>query len=170
MMSNRLGCELSSTFKGIAPFDGPIQIGGDFKQCDPDHPISVVQFCGTADSVCNKGISSTMSTWAKLNNCSSTTVDTYTSATSKCTQWIGCSNGAIVEQCLIIGLDHNFAGHLRPGPAIGLGYQPATNVDGFRYIMNRFSNLLPDSAAKAIGLPTAAEQSAALQAFSDIVL
>lgn len=172
MMTNRLGCELSGTFRAIAPFDGPIKAGGDFKGCTPDHPISVVQYCGTADSVCTGGMSSTMSTWAKANGCSLTTAETYTSATSKCTQFTGCKNGTIVEQCLILGLNHNFAGHLRPGYAAGsgFGYQPATNMDGFRYFMNRFSTLLPDSAAKAAGLPTKAEQAAAFQQFPDVVV
>jgi len=185
MMANRLGCELSSIFRGISPFAGPIEIGGDFKSCKPVRPVSVVMFCGTADSECNGNVSSktwgfqpgnttnTMSMWAKVNGCGPTTVDTYTSATTYCTKWIGCRSGAIVEQCLVVGLHHNFAGHLRPsnaGGAHGVGYQSATDVDGFRYMMNRFSTLLPDSAAKAVGLPTKADRAAALQPFRETVV
>lgn len=171
-MSNRIGCELSGTFKGIAPFHGTIKTGGDFASCSPTNLVSVVQYCGTADGVCDREISSTMSKWASLNGCSSTTSQTYTSATSQCKQWSGCKNDVIVEECLTIGLDHNFPGHLRPGfaPGSGFGYQPATNMGGFRYVMNRFSTLLSDSAAKAVGLPTKAERAAALRAFEDVVV
>ena len=64
MMSNRVGCELAGTFKGIAPLDGPLQFGNGFDACTPTVPVSVIQFCGAADGVCNKGIDSTMLTWA----------------------------------------------------------------------------------------------------------
>ena len=45
-------CDAADLFKGIAPFNGPISTGGDFKACTPSRPVSVLQFsCGGADSV-----------------------------------------------------------------------------------------------------------------------
>lgn len=150
MMTNRVGCELAETFKGIAPFDGPIKVGGDFKACEPARPLSVVQFCGAKDSVCNGGIASTMKTWGKNAGCDvdAEPAPTYQSKTTHCQQYKDCAEGVFVEWCMIDGLGHEFSGHLRPGNAGSAskpdyGYQPATNVDGYRYVMNRFSTLLP---------------------------
>eukprot|EP00937_MAST-01D_sp_MAST-1D-sp2_P004880 g4880.t1 len=151
MMTNRIGCELADTFRAIAPFDGPIKTGGGgFEKCAPARPMSVVQFCGAADSVCNGGIASTMNTWAGHAHCDTAkaTLSTYESATTHCQKYQGCAESALVEWCIIDGLGHEFSGHLRPGNAAAsgkapdFGYQPATNVDGFRYVMNRFSTLL----------------------------
>ena len=151
MMTNRIGCELADTFRAIAPFDGPIKTGGGgFDACQPSRPMSVVQFCGAADSVCNGGIAATMATWGAHAKCDTgkATLPTYESATTHCQKYQGCAAGTLVEWCMIDGLGHEFSGHLRPGNAAAsgkepdFGYQPATNVDGFRYVMNRFSTLL----------------------------
>lgn len=81
---------------------------------------------------------------------------------------LACTAGTLVEWCIIEGLGHEYSGHLRPGNAgtatkPDFGYQavdvswkqgipptgiPGTpilpgeaNVDGYRYMMNRFSTL-----------------------------
>lgn len=147
MMANRLGCEAADLFRGIAPVEGGIELGGGFAECRPSRAVSVVQICGAADGVCNTTIGPTMATWAAAAGCALSTTPTYESATSHCRRYVGCAAGAFVEWCMVDGLAHEFSGHLRPGstarpPEKDFGYQPATNIDGFRYVMNRFSTLL----------------------------
>jgi len=150
MMTNRVGCELASTFRAIAPFNGPLRLGGDFKECKPAEPVSVIQFCGSADGACNGGIAATMVTWGEAAGCDvGSTTPTYVSKTTHCQAFDGCAVGTIVEWCMIDGLGHSYSGHLRPGNAGSaskpdFGYQPATNVDGYRYVMNRFSTFFKD--------------------------
>lgn len=44
---------------------------------------------------------------------------------------------------MIDDLPHEYTGHERPGTAQRSAPQPATNIDGFRYLMDRFSTLVP---------------------------
>ena len=149
MMSNRIGCELGGThYKAIAPLDGPLQFGYGFEECKPAEPVSVIQFCGAADGVCNKGIDSTMATWANVSGCNVTqpTVETFVSATTHCQRYTGCPGDTFVEWCMIDNLPHEYTGHERPGTSPSAqtsAPQPPTNIGGFRYLMNRFSTLVP---------------------------
>jgi polyhydroxybutyrate depolymerase len=142
MMTNRLACEAADVFRGVAPFQGDIRIGGDFAECKPSRPISWISFCGTEDGACVNGQNASFKLFAENNKCVGEPTPTYVTPTTKCEAYTSCEDGTFVETCMNEGMGHSFSGHLRPGSDISPGYQPPTNVDGFKYVMNRLSNVL----------------------------
>jgi polyhydroxybutyrate depolymerase len=72
-MSYRLACELSGRIVAIASVAG-LQA---FYPCNPDRPVPVAQFHGTADQVVPyAGVSATISNWINYNLCPDTPVVT----------------------------------------------------------------------------------------------
>eukprot|EP00928_Gymnodinium_smaydae_P067587 TRINITY_DN5058_c0_g1_i1.p1 TRINITY_DN5058_c0_g1~~TRINITY_DN5058_c0_g1_i1.p1 ORF type:complete len:283 (+),score=26.28 TRINITY_DN5058_c0_g1_i1:510-1358(+) len=151
MMSNRLACEAADIFRGVAPFEGAIRFGGDFRSCKPAKAVSWISFCGTADGACKDDQQATMQTFKSSNNCSGRAPSpTYVTPTSRCEAYTDCADGTIVETCWNKGMGHSFSGHLRPGTDIPPGYQPATNIDGFKYVMNRLSLTLQSTRVVSV--------------------
>ena len=149
MMTNRVGCELASIFKGIAPHAGNIKI----PQCKPSSPSAWLSFCGSEDSACNRDFDDTFEQWGELNGCQGDAEPTFQSATTNCTAYTKCkprdaansdSPATFVEQCWITGLPHCWSGHERPSPTSSEGRceQPPTNIDATEYIFDRFSTML----------------------------
>jgi len=148
-MSNRIGCDLAGVYQGVAPVEGPFLWGNGFEKCEPSTPVSVLQFCGTDDGVCNEKIDLDMPIWAEANGCNSTapTIDSYVSNTTHCRRYAGCAGEAFVEWCMIDDLPHSYVGHTKVGDYPS---QPPTNVDGFVYIMDRFSSLVARAPSSVV--------------------
>jgi len=144
-MSGRIGCELAGHYKGVAMFEGPFLFGNGFEKCEPNEPVSVVQFCGTDDGNCNDVIQTDVQTWAEANGCNSTapTVGTYMSKTTHCQRFTGCPSDSFVEWCIIDDMPHKYVGHTYLGDE---PTQAATNVDGMVYMMDRFSSIARNGA------------------------
>jgi polyhydroxybutyrate depolymerase len=150
MMTNRVGCELSHLFKGIAPHAGNIKTSS----CKPTTPVSWVSFCGSQDSACKSDFDRTFAEWGEHNTCEGDAEPTFQSATTNCTAWRNCkardtssgSPASFVEMCWIEGLAHCWSGHERPSATSSEGRceQPPTNVDATEYLFDRFSTILED--------------------------
>jgi len=147
-MSGRIGCEIAELYTGVAMFEGPLLFGNGFDKCEPSEPVSVVQFCGTDDSNCNDVILNDVQTWAEANGCNGTapSLETYESATTHCRHLTGCPSNTFVEWCIIDDMPHKYVGHTYLGDEPS---QPPTNVDGFVYMMDRFSSVARNNAALA---------------------
>jgi len=159
-MSLRLGCEAADLFAGIAPGAGTSSFE---PPCLPSRPISYLGFSGTEDHLVSRVAGWEM--FAQLNNCTTVTRPTFTSATTRCFAYDGCAADTFVEFCVAIGMRHEWMGHIRPSPntdpgAVPYDLQP-TDLDFSWYIFNRFSTLLPppemsDTAAEFIAAHTPA--------------
>lgn len=118
-MAYRLACEAADAFAAIAPVAGVIGLDPD--ECDPERPISVIHFHGTADlNVAYDGrpwlgvlgARETMEIWADRNGCESEPVVTWQEDDVTCETWPGCDADVEVTLCTIEG-----AGHCWPGTA-----------------------------------------------------
>eukprot|EP01064_Diplonema_japonicum_P007612 TRINITY_DN15255_c0_g1_i1.p1 TRINITY_DN15255_c0_g1~~TRINITY_DN15255_c0_g1_i1.p1 ORF type:complete len:331 (+),score=29.23 TRINITY_DN15255_c0_g1_i1:36-1028(+) len=136
MMANRIGCEASDVFAAVAPVAGAVVPSAEFPSCRPTHKISWISYCGSQDDVCDMGdgFQRTAGIFGQANQCVSTEVNTYTTATTTCSRY-ACS-GVTVEWCTVHGLTHEWSGHERPDTPLP---QPATNPDCTRYIFDKFS-------------------------------
>jgi poly(3-hydroxybutyrate) depolymerase len=145
MMAQRLACEAPDVFRGVAPMEGSLILGGDeFRACAPRQQVGGwLSFCGSADGVCQKaeygslGQNATFSLWG--TNCTSGPAPTFITATTHCEAFAGCPGHALIERCLILGLGHHISGHAGQG-------EPATDVDAVRYALERLSLTIPTSA------------------------
>jgi poly(3-hydroxybutyrate) depolymerase len=99
MMTNRLACEATDVFRGVAPFQGDIRTGGSFAECTPSKPISWISFCGTEDSACNSGQNTSFKLFAENNKCVGDPVPTYVTPTTSCEAYTNCKDGTFVENC-----------------------------------------------------------------------
>jgi len=120
MMSYRLACELPDQIAAIAAVAGPIGID----TCDPDRPVPILHFHGTADKCAPfkggagkskdaghfRSVDSTISEWLKINGCESKPEISYETGNVVCTTYDGCKGGAEVTLCTIKG-----GGHAWPG-------------------------------------------------------
>jgi polyhydroxybutyrate depolymerase len=140
MITNRVGCQLSPLFKGIAPVAGNIRTGGDFEECAPSTSLSWISFCGASDGVCNSDFDEAALTWGRLNNCATGPLPTFVSATTRCEAWTDCDDGSFVEKCLIDDLGHEWPG--RPRPDGNSPPQAPSNVDATMYMFQRWSTLV----------------------------
>lgn len=75
-MSFRLACEAADIIAGVAPVDFDCVVGSGCGQCEPDRPLSVVQFRGTNDSLVDydgsgafMGAEASFAKWGELNMC-----------------------------------------------------------------------------------------------------
>jgi len=162
MLSHRIGCELSGTFKAIAPIEATMLLGYaerpfGFAKCEPTEQVSVLNFCGTADPYCNGSsdtehghgnVTISMERWAIANGCDTTapTVSTFQSATTHCQSYTGCPGKTFVEWCTIDDLGHSYSGKHKPATASAA--QEPTNVDAFVFLMDKFSSLVTPRAKK----------------------
>ena len=133
-MSYKLACGLSNRIAAIASVTGSMNIGW-FNNCNPTHPIPVMEIHGTADptvsynaSSYTESMSSIMAFWAHFNNCNATSIVTNvpnTNLIDGCTAehqlWEDGNNGVEVEHYKIIDGEHTW-----PGSLITIG---VTNYD-----------------------------------------
>eukprot|EP00040_Diaphanoeca_grandis_P032129 m.193716 g.193716 ORF g.193716 m.193716 type:complete len:329 (-) comp32516_c0_seq2:477-1463(-) len=143
MMTNRLGCDASELFTGIAPVAGNVRLGGDFTACRPSSPVAYFGFCGDVDTACNKDFDKQSKDWAERNKCDLTSDPTpsFTTETTKCFRWEQCE--AHTEYCSFIGLAHEWPGRERPDGTSKP--QPSTNIDATAFIFDRWSNMVTSS-------------------------
>ena len=126
-MSYQLACELSDKITAIASVTGSM-ITGWFNNCNPNHPMPVMQIHGTLDPTVSYNASSftesipdIMNYWANFNNCNSTSIITNVpdiNTTDGCTAehqiWENGTNGASVEHYKIIDGEHSWPGAIFP--------------------------------------------------------
>ena len=122
-MAHRLGCEMSDVFAGIAPVAGVMGM----PSCTPSHPVSVLQFHGTADPLVGyrsgglavfTSVEDTVRDWAKRDRCpglaagwaSDSRRVTFERGDVRCETYTGCAQGTEVGLCRIDGGGHTWPG------------------------------------------------------------
>jgi polyhydroxybutyrate depolymerase len=113
-MAYALACEASDRFAAVASVAGP----NLWSPCEPEQPIGVFHFHGTADNIVaydGNGVSSlsvdgNMSSWADRNGCESAGSVFLEDDDVVCEEWTGCSGGAEVKLCTINGGGHQWPG------------------------------------------------------------
>jgi polyhydroxybutyrate depolymerase len=117
LLSYRLACEMSNTFAAIGPVAGALIT----QPCQPDQPVSVIQFSGMTDSVVpysGGGIvpgsgrpfpsaETSVSTWAKLDSCGISPKTEETEIFVH-TQYSSCKDGTAVELYAVKGIGHSW--------------------------------------------------------------
>jgi polyhydroxybutyrate depolymerase len=75
-MSYKLACEAADVIAGIAPVDFDCVDGPGCGNCEPERPITVVQFRGTNDQLVDyegngpfAGAQANLATWSEINEC-----------------------------------------------------------------------------------------------------
>jgi len=126
-MSYQLACELSDRIAAIASVTGSMNTGW-FNNCNPNHPMPVMEIHGTLDPTVSYNASSftesipdIMNYWANFNNCNITSIITNVpdiNTTDDCTAehqiWENGTNGATIEHYKIIDGEHSWPGALLP--------------------------------------------------------
>jgi len=147
IMSYRLACEASDLFAAIGPVSGTL----NFSPCEPEGPVSIIHFHGTADqhlpynggigekSLAGVGFASASDSiqfWAGYDNCafepqiqsfSDIRLDIYTN----------CAKGTSVEFYTIIDGLHAWPGS--DGPAWPGGDRPTGTISATRLIWDFFA-------------------------------
>jgi polyhydroxybutyrate depolymerase len=123
--SQRLGCEMASTFAAIAPVAGVMGI--DPSTCLPSRPMPVLEFHGTADPVVPydggaaasglggslvvfQSVAETISTWVARDSCSAPPATIYATGDATCVENGRCAGGSEVVLCTIAGGGHTWPG------------------------------------------------------------
>lgn len=133
-MSYTLACSLSNRIAAIASVTGTMNIGQTFN-CNPQHPMPVMEIHGTADGVVPYSGNATMmpiqgalNYWINTNVCDPTAIETAVpniNLPDGCTathfRYINGNNGAEIEHYRI-----NNGGHTWPGAPVVVG---TTNYD-----------------------------------------
>ena len=129
MMSYRLACEMSETFKGIAAVAGT----DNTIDCAPKNPISVlhihaknddhVLYQGGAGSGSSKNksqvtdyvsVPATISKWVKFNGCSETPKRVLEVPGAYCDLYSSCKNNVEVKLCVTETGGHSWPGGVKP--------------------------------------------------------
>lgn len=129
MISYRLACELSGTFKAITAVAGT----DNTNECKPGSPVSIlhihakdddhVLFNGGAGvnafkdrSQVNEFVSvpDTISKWIKLNNCETTPVRVFKKSGAYCDEYAKCKNNSRVKLCVTEAGGHSWPGGKKP--------------------------------------------------------
>ena len=92
-MSYRLACEAADIIAAIAPVDFECVAGSGFGcDCDPERPVTVIQFRGTEDqAVPYSGAQPNFENWREINQCTGS-VETLPEKSS-CEMHTDCANG-----------------------------------------------------------------------------
>lgn len=126
MFSYRLACERSDKIKGIAPVGSTITLDN----CNPENPVSIIHFHGTADKfvpfeggngsetvplklIVGQNYPSekeTIALWTKLNNCSNETKIIFEKDDIQCTEYFECEKNTKITSCVINNGGHNWPG------------------------------------------------------------
>lgn len=116
-MAYRIACEVPGMFAAVAPVAAVLGIAPE--DCNPDEPMSVIHFHGTADFnvaydgrpwLGAPGVREVMEDWAARNGCDPDPVVTSQVDDVTCETWPSCDGDAEVTLCTIDG-----AGHCWPG-------------------------------------------------------
>ena len=115
-MSYALACHHSDRFAAIAPVSATM-LGEDNSDCSPSHPMPVISFHGTADSVIPyeggsdgyQSVADVLGYWTAANNISAAPTTTSASddgTTIERTRYEGGDRGAAVEHYKVIDGEH----------------------------------------------------------------
>jgi polyhydroxybutyrate depolymerase len=124
MLGERLACQLSDQIVAIAVQSGALTT----PQCDPAHPVAVLEIHGTADQnvPINGGVGSSslnqfaypppidgLKTLAARDNCPTASTNSQDPINSAVTFqiWSPCAAGTVVEWARVSGADHAWMGH-----------------------------------------------------------
>lgn len=120
-MSHRLACEASDIIAAVGPVAGVLGIPpGD---CNPERPVPVIHFHGTADNIIlyeggglveSASVVDTVELWADLNDCTDEPTVTFDEGDVTCETASECADGATVTLCTIAD-----GGHCWPGSPCG---------------------------------------------------
>lgn len=118
-MTYAVACKLSEEIAAIAPAAG----GTALKDCNPENPVSIIHFHGTADpgwpydggASCytdsiRQSASEVISKWRKINSCSPNIKTTYQKGDTTCNTYDSCSKGTEITLCTIEGGGHTYPG------------------------------------------------------------
>jgi polyhydroxybutyrate depolymerase len=141
MMSYRLACELSGRVAAIAPVAGDLV----FDNCQPDRPVPVMHFHGTADQrvpysggeadgLVFPSVSSTISFWVKNNGCLQTPAVTYQKGEVTCETYNSCQENAEVTLCTIENGGHTWPG----GQPYPLGGKTSNDISASERMLEFF--------------------------------
>ena len=115
-MSARLACDLFDRIAAIAPVAtiNPWYVLGDI--CEPERPVPILQFNGTADVMIPWGgdwrppVPEQIEAWADLYGCSDETEVVHQKGDVICIEYQDCPNDATVKHCIVEGGGHNWPG------------------------------------------------------------
>lgn len=129
MLSYRLACELSGTFKAIAAVAGT----DNTRDCDPSNPVSILHIHAQNDDhvLYNGGsgkslsktkeqvtdftsVPETVSKWAKINGCNETPKRVLDVQGAYCDLYTGCKNKTEVKLCVTETGGHSWPGGEKP--------------------------------------------------------
>jgi polyhydroxybutyrate depolymerase len=140
-MAHRLACELSDRIVAIAPVAGVLGMS----PCQPSHPVSVLEFHGTADSTVPyggggfaqvPGVEAVVDGWASREGCKGQRETVFHVGDVTCEQVTQCPSGVDVEMCRIDG-----GGHTWPGGSSEPGAGKTTqDVDATDYLWRFFKD------------------------------
>lgn len=110
-MSYKLACEAADVIAAIAPVDFDCVDGAGCGNCEPERPISVVQFRGTNDQLVSYegngfflGAQANFATWGEINSCSGAAAPLEQS--NGCESLPMCGDGAQTVLCTVQGGTH----------------------------------------------------------------
>jgi polyhydroxybutyrate depolymerase len=131
-MSYRLACEASDIFAAVAPGAGAIgmdDIGGgtsttgNFGECEPSHPVSVLDIHGTADILVPYSLQQpSLERIAMKNGCETTTspaAQPESGGDTSCVSYEGCPAGIDVTGCTVMDGGHTWFGNASCGTGAG---------------------------------------------------
>ncbi|MDG1957675.1 MAG: PHB depolymerase family esterase [Candidatus Binatia bacterium] len=102
-MSERLACNASDLFAAVAPVSA---LGYPVPNCEPGRPVPLLAFNGTEDPLVSyDGSTQSAQIWAARNGCDPEPVRAARDG-DYCERWLSCTDGAEVEHCTIVGMEH----------------------------------------------------------------
>jgi len=133
-MTHRLACELSDRIAAFGSVAGQLAFLG----CDPQRPVPVMHFHGTADeTVPFEGrpeddvlsVDETIDFWSSVGACQTGPVEVFQNGDATCEQYSDCAAGVEVELCVIDEGGHTWPGGLG-GPLVeGLAGKVSRDVN-----------------------------------------
>ncbi len=117
-MAYRLGCEAADVFAALAPVAGTKSFPDlqNSPGCKPAHPISLIDFMGSADSrvAAQPG---QVAEWVAFNGCTDAKpMESYRQGQHFCSTYSQCKEGTSVTYCIVDG-----GGHCWPGTSCPYG-------------------------------------------------
>lgn len=102
-MTERLACNASDLFAAVAPVAA---LGYPIPECEPSRPVPLLAFNGTEDPLVSYDRSTqSAQVWAARNGCQPEPVRAERDG-DYCERWQSCTDGAVVEHCSMVGMQH----------------------------------------------------------------